>query len=260
MVGWLILFGLMNYEPSRLFLTPTSDILPSRYLSISGGSATYRFEDKFLIGSINFGLGDIGEIELSIGGFFTNLMGGILNVPATALKIRLHRYLTIMLKSSPFGEQTKSYYLQADEAGAWAGAGMYSYFMKYGSISVLGDYKLEDCWLYLNLFVGDYRMRSVYETGEERENHPLFIGGSLGLSSQLKEDVKLIIEYGRLPKLLYYPEIKLKPFDIILAGIRFWFSSNISLDIAGTYSSDARGLADLIIHSNIAVVFPLVGD
>jgi len=162
--------------PTRLFLAPTCDIIDPYVIGLIGGGTLNMVREKegyqpfsplFLF---NFGLGGIGELEVNSIGTLTNIGRGVLNVPATSVKVRLWKEFGFvpsfgfLFKTWPFySEQWQRVEVSKDTAV------YYRYLYRAGTIYGIFQKKLGDLDLVLGGKVIDNRYKIVREDKDEKE-------------------------------------------------------------------------------------------
>ncbi len=253
--------------PTRLFLAPTCDIIDPYVIGLIGGGTLNMVREKegyqpfsplFLF---NFGLGGIGELEVNSIGTLTNIGRGVLNVPATSVKVRLWKEFGFvpsfgfLFKTWPFySEQWQRVEVSKDTAV------YYRYLYRAGTIYGIFQKKLGDLDLVLGGKVIDNRYKIVREDKDEKEideKQKITYSGMGGLLYSVNNSTILMIEYQDLSLYHFSPEkMEIKPRHTVMIGVRFFFIPEISIDAAGVVTSqEFKGIADIIIHTNINISF-----
>jgi len=258
---------------SRLFFMPKAKVLGTYVINIAGGSTYYPFEERSLLGIASIGLGDVAEVEINTRGVFNNLPQGVINVPATSFKMRLlkeSRYIpamSMMLEMSPIWYSQKVHrFAETDKYVQACGEGDYVHRTKHGTFYVLLDKRIAKVGFSLGLSMSDYRVKTrgpwPSELEWEEAQNTLYCP-HVGVQLPINKSTSVIAEYDRWPMLIYAgPDSeRVEPVDMGMLGIRFFFTEfteNISVDIGIVYTSEFKGIADAVLHTNLNLTLSLL--
>lgn len=281
-----------NWGPSRLFLMPTTGVVSSYIVGFVGGGTmnlAYLGEENkqafspFLLA--NVGLGGVAELEINTIGTLTNLGTGVFNIPATSVKVRFFEQrgsipsFAAQLRVWPtYTGQYQKLPVEYDTIGgeAYKIESSIDHLYRAGVLYGILGYKVNKAELFLGVYTQDnrYKKNLHYEyykwdtlyggynydhgktlKGEEEQKIRYWFMG--GLRVPVNPSTYIILEYENIPRY----EFSEKGMSIIdrhtgMFGIRFYFLPQISIDAAGVISSEGfKGIADLIIHTNINLSF-----
>jgi len=276
-------------QPTKFFVSPTSRVLRSMEISLSGGSS-YGVEqnENGLLTRFGLGMGGVAEIEFSTTQVVNQLTGDETRFPSRTLKVQLvpERFarspfiprIAVQLRTSSWaavvdrdtpiaGRLSHDYALNHKESNLEA-LNLRSRFttlhMVAGKEWELGGfyfgYSLTDVrtkeggqWIFDNT---DYSYR-YYLIPEMKKNILKPFGGIL---IKANASTRLLAEIYTVPNYRY--NIKNKSIDITrawvgIAGVRFTMMRWLSWDAGVRYLSTYDGIADAEICLNLNLILPL---
>jgi len=232
-------------NPSRLFASPTAEVMHSLDILLSGGGTFGTSEERYFLGLITIGFGDIAEISFTTGSVINELMNRSTIMPASIVKVKLWPEQGFLPACAWYVEKTR-----------WNIEGNYytRYSFLYLSLSkTLG-------FLHLHGGVKATDLRAKYgEEGQEVKRS--FAGPFFGIEIDANPRTKMIFETTIFEKVNYGEGgIRERDLSVVrgyMAGFRFFLTNWISIDGMVLYRDDFKGIADALIRTGINLAIPL---
>ncbi len=208
----------------------------------------------------NFGLGGVAELEVNSIGTLTNIGRGVLNVPATSVKVRLWKEklyipsISVLFRTWPFYSQQIEC-IKVDDTTQ-----TYRYLYRAGTLYGIVSKRIKETTIIGGVKITDNRYKIVPQGEDEKkinEEQMVSYSGVAGIVYPVNNATLLMIEYQNLPVYHFSPEkMQILSRHTLMIGVRFFFIPEISIDAAGVITSqEFRGIADTIIHTNLNVSF-----
>lgn len=270
--------------PTKNFSTPTGRVLNSLEIMVSGGSSFGIEETDGLLGRISFGLGGIGEIELTRSSFMDNLTGKQKSLPTSVFKValipqRFSQYwfmpdISLQLHSTPWSSNVDpDSRLRAGVKADYAGMNLSSMNMenRFTTLySIIGkDFNFLS--LHGGITLTDVRVRnsyqwiyhqdlgySVYHEIPDMQKNIIAPFGNLSILAN--KDTRLMAEIQAIPLMDYNirsQKVEIKKTWLAIVGVRFFITPWMSLDTGVKYLSSAKGIADSEVNLGVNFVLPV---
>lgn len=245
--------------PSVLFSIPTGYVVDALAVySVGGGTISPEMEEKkhqFFALVFGIGLGKWAELQANIVSVFSNVVKGSTAIPATCFKLRLTDEskkipaISLLLKMSPV------WHLHATEV---IQDKTYKYSSRSAILYLISSKKIGDMAFHLGVNYPDYRIKSTPEGEEVSITFPYTIGGVVGFERKVREGTSVMLEYQTIPEIDFHKKELISIHTIVVGG-RFFFLKIFSLDagIACPIGAEFKGIADMILHTNITTSFYL---
>jgi len=241
-------------NPNRVFSTPTANVLNSLDVLLSGGSVVGLEEERYFLGNIYAGFGNLMELEVSTSNFVDALKKKSATLPASSFKMTFLPSnsafgLSMLVKKTLWNERTLD---------------TYKYYTRFSDVFVILGYRKEFFSLNVGFNLHDMRIKTYsYTTGEmsdeiKKEEYGVF--GNLLIRAN--EKTYAMIEFTPASRVSFPSEGSISPDDIeqvyaVTLGGRYFFTYFFSLDAGVLYRSDFRGPADAVINVILNLAVPL---
>ena len=271
-------------QPPKLFFAPTSGLLRSFEVCLSGGSSYSAGENGGFLARAAFGLGGIAEVEFSTSEVINELTGEMTRFPTRSLKIGLipekfqsHWYvpqLAAQLRTSSWGKvvQQGDYLLEANtrEVASKALTDIHlesritTLYLVAGKDGELGgihlgfsitDVRTREGWL--RLFDSATLMHDQFLIPEISRN---IVGPFGGIILNMNQRTQILMEVEPIPEYTYDVErriIYVKRAWMGITGIRFFIGPWFTWDTGIQYQSNFNGIADAQINTTVNIILPL---
>lgn len=249
-----------KHNVGRIFSIPTADVMRSLDLSLLLGGEFGLESNQNFLGTIVFGLGDYGDIQLST----SSLLGTIFKKSESIGNIGMKINVSSQTPDRPgfaIGIKTHNNWVTENNNSDNLPVNLFDaglrglrYDSRITSIYVVFSSKAFDK---LNAHIGvsysDLRFKDVESTFEnflfrkdEQQKENVF-GGFAGVEYELNNRTKLLFEIQTLP----YLDVKLKEGNLFAkhrvigsAGLRFLINTWLLLDTGIRYQDNYKGIAD----------------
>ncbi len=257
-----------NHNPGRLFSIPTADVHTSLDLSLFiGGSFGLENSDGFL-GSVAFGLGGYGDIEVSTASLLGSIFSNTENFASIALKVKILGEtenipgFAVTLRTNNDWYQSSNFDL-VEKRPELAQFGLRS--LTYDTrithlIFSLSKRMNNFSRVHLGFGIGDLRYRnlksyfvdSFFIDQNEKMKNTFY--GAIGFDFQLNDITYLIAEAQTIPYFKVNPKTGLISPDlrkVFSGGLRVEISRFLLLDSGFRYQDNYRGLADMEVKISL---------
>lgn len=250
-----------DHNPGRLFSIPTADVQNSLDLALLvGGSFGLENSDGFL-GSVSFGLGGYGDIEVSTASLLGSVFSKTENFASIALKIKIIGErenipgIAVTLRTNNDWYQSSNFDLKEKKPElAQFGLRSLTYDTRITHLIISFSKKMNDfSRVHLGFGIGDLRYRnlksyfvdSFFIDQSEKMKNTFY--GAIGFDFQLSEITYLIAEAQTIPYFKVEPKTGLISPDlrkVFSGGLRVGINRWLLLDSGFRYQDNYRGLAD----------------
>ncbi|MCR4418265.1 MAG: hypothetical protein WHV63_09620 [Ignavibacteria bacterium] len=250
-----------DHNPGRLFSIPTADVQNSLDLALLvGGSFGLENSDGFL-GSVSFGLGGYGDIEVSTASLLGSVFSKTENFASIALKIKIIGErenipgIAVTLRTNNDWYQSSNFDLKEKKPElAQFGLRSLTYDTRITHLIISFSKKMNDfSRVHLGFGIGDLRYRnlksyfvdSFFIDQSEKMKNTFY--GAIGFDFQLSEITYLIAEAQTIPYFKVDPKTGLISPDlrkVFSGGLRVGINRWLLLDSGFRYQDNYRGLAD----------------
>lgn len=267
--------NLFKHNPGRLFSIQTADVQNSLDLSLLiGGSFGLESKESFL-GSVAFGLGGYGDVEVSTASLLGSILSKTENFASIGLKVKVIGEnenipgISVLLKTnndwySSLNEDIKNKKPELAEYGLI----QVSYDARITHLIISMSKSLEENFrLHVNYGIGDLRyknLRSYFRDTvviDENEKQKNTFYGAFGFDYKLSEITTLIFEGQTIPYLKVDPKTgKITPAlrKVFSSGLRVNATKWLLFDSGFRYQDDYKGLADIEIKISLQAFINII--
>lgn len=265
-----------RHNPGRLFSINTADVNQSLDLSILvGGSFGLENSEGFL-GSISFGLGGYGDIEVNTASLLGSIFSETENFASIGLKIKVLQEtprnpgITINLRTNNdwYNSNTSDIRKNSPELAEYGLVGI-SYDTRITHLILTLSKRMNDKFrIHISTGIGDLRYKSLHavfgdkvvtDDSEKQKNTFYF---ATGFDFELSEMTKLIFEGQTIPYFKVNPKTGLISPDlrkVYSGGLRVFVTRWLLLDSGFRYQDNYRGLADTEIKIALQAFINVAG-
>ncbi len=252
-------------DPPVLFFSPTTEVLDSLSLHLSGGGALRIQGERNFIGSAALGLGDIAQININTVSLINNFSNSQSAIPASGFRLQLLREgwgpaVTAALDIAPTLGISDDY-VPDDPAlkpiPVAYNTRFTSLFLNVGK--TFGEARLYTGVRVIDTRLSDFAGGGVRNTGiRDSDSHTLALAMA-GMKYWRNERTLVMLEALGVPDYDYNPTINslgVKSAYAFAAGVRYFFTDWLAFDSGVKYQTNYRGLADAAIRASFNVTIP----
>lgn len=250
-----------NHNPGRLFSITTADVHNSLDLSLLvGGSFGLESSDGFL-GSVAFGLGGYGDIEVSTASLLGSILSKTENFASIALKIKIIGEreslpgISVTLRTNNDWYQSSNFDLEEKNPELTQfGLRYLTYDTRITHLIFSLSKRMNNLSrVHLSFGIGDLRYRNLKSYFadsffiDQSEKMKSTFYGAIGFDFQLNEITYLVAEAQTIPYFKVNPKTGLITPDlrkVFSGGLRVEINRWLLLDSGFRYQDNYRGLAD----------------
>lgn len=268
--------NVFNHNPGRLFSIQTADVQNSLDLSLLvGGSFGLENKDGFL-GSMAFGLGGYGDVEVSTISLLGSIFRRTENFTSIGLKIKVFNEsknipgISISLKTNNdwYSSYNRDIMKEKPELANY-GLREVTYDARITHLIISMSKIFNENWrFHINYGIGDLRYKNLvasfdtisYKDLSEKNKNTFY--GALGVNYKLSDITSLIFEGQTIPYFKVDPKTgKIAPAlsKVFSGGLRVNATKWLLLDSGFRYQDDYKGLADIEIKIALQAFINIIG-
>ena len=257
-------------DPPRLFVIPTTKVLNSLDMTVAGGGVLGIEKDRTFLARVEFGLGDVAEVEFRTNDILSTLSKGITSMPTAAFKMKIMNEraalpaLAWAYKKSLWKEDfNSSMMFRSRMSILYLVGGKTVGIMKlYAGLS-FQDCRLET-WKAPSIY-GNYssQITAVDTIIITPEIYKIMTSPFGGLEIKVNPKTKIMAEVSSFASFEYNKVTGIQTADditqimVYMIGIRYFFNNWLSVDVGTRYQTNYTGFADSTVTAAMNIAVPL---
>jgi hypothetical protein len=247
-------------EPSSLFTIPTSRVVRSMDLDLSGSGIFFGGKVPLPPARAVLGLGDIAEIEVGTLEILSSLNGTsrLKSVPSGGLKvgIQLRKYgqglAASFRKSDTYEEQLQGQEYRAKVGELYVVASVANFPDPEAGVDPEGGWWGIKAKTHFGANYLDANLRTDQLRAQKSLWRPV-----AGLEVWRNDSrARIVAELGWVPEFGAQNGGQVSAVQVVTGGVRFFFSKHVTLDVGVRHQSDQGGLSESMIQSKLHMSIP----